>query len=69
MKAWIGTICGIIGALLVAANNGLQDIGYGFFLLGACFSLMAAIQEKHYANIALWSVFASINIFGLIKYL
>lgn len=69
MKAWIGTICGIIGALLVAANNGLQDIGYVFFLIGAIFSLLGAIQEKHAANITLWIVFASINLFGLIKYL
>ncbi len=68
MTAWIGTICGIIGALLVAANNGYQNIGYMFFLIGSWFSLMAAIKEKHIANIALWSVFASINIFGLIKY-
>ena len=68
MTSWIGTICGIIGALLVAANNGLQDVGYMFFLVGALFSLFAAIKEKHYSNIALWAVFASINIFGLIKY-
>lgn len=69
MKAWIGTVCGIIGALLVAANNGYQDIGYIFFLIGSCFSLLAAIAEKHKANITLWLVFASINVFGLIKYL
>ena len=69
MTAWIGTVFGIIGALLVAANNGLQDIGYISFLIGAVFSLAGAIKEKHAANIALWTVFASINIFGLIKYL
>ncbi len=69
MKAWIGTICGIIGALLVAANSGFQDIGYIFFLIGAFFSLMGAIEKKDKANITLWLVFASINVFGLIKYL
>jgi nicotinamide riboside transporter PnuC len=69
MIAWIGTICGIIGALLVAANNGYQDIGYIFFLIGAFFSLTAAIKEKHKANITLWLVFASINVYGLIRYL
>ena len=68
MIAWIGTICGIIGALLVAANNGHQDIGYGFFLIGSTFSLFSSIKEKHAANIALWSVFFSINIYGLTRY-
>jgi nicotinamide riboside transporter PnuC len=68
MIAWIGTICGIIGALLVAANNGHQDIGYMFFLVGAGFSLASSIKEKHKANIALWSVFFSINVYGLMRY-
>lgn len=68
MIAWIGTICGIIGALLVAANNGYQHIGYMFFLVGAGFSLGAAIKEKHAANIALWSVFFSINVYGITNY-
>lgn len=66
MTAWIGTICGIIGALLVAANT-YRDVGYMFFLIGSMFSLYAAVKEKHNANISLWLVFASINIFGLIK--
>lgn len=69
MSAWIGTVCGIIGALLVAANNGMQNIGYGFFLVGSIFSLLGAVKAKDKANITLWLVFASINIFGLVKYL
>lgn len=68
MTAWIGTICGIIGALLVAANNGMQNIGYIFFLIGSVFSLIGSIKAKDKANITLWLVFASINIFGLFKY-
>lgn len=68
MFGWIGTGFGVIGALLVAANNGFQHIGYMAFLIGSMFSLIAAIKEKHSANIVLWSVFASINIFGLVKY-
>lgn len=67
MFSWFGTVFGIIGAVLVAANAGIQNIGYMFFLIGSFFSLIAAIKEKHNANTALWFVFASINVFGLIK--
>lgn len=35
MLKWIGTICGIIGAVLVARNDGLQFAGYCFFLAGS----------------------------------
>jgi hypothetical protein len=66
MFGWFGTVFGIIGAVLVAAND-FREIGYIFFLIGSFFSLIAAIKEKHNANIALWLVFASINVFGLIK--
>jgi hypothetical protein len=68
MIAWIGTICGIVGALLVASNNGYQNVGYIFFLIGSMFSLTASIKEKHKANITLWLVFASINLYGIMNY-
>ena len=68
MIAWIGTICGIIGALLVAANNGFQNVGYIFFLVGSIFSLMTSIKEKNTSNITLWTVFLSVNLYGVTNY-
>ena len=68
MIAWIGTICGIIGALLVAANNGFQNVGYIFFLVGSIFSLMTSIKEKNTSNITLWTVFLSVYLYGLTNY-
>jgi len=50
MFGWFGTVFGIIGAVLVAAND-FREIGYIFFLIGSFFSLIAAIKEKHNANI------------------
>ena len=45
MSAWIGTICGVIGALLVAMNNGYQNIGYMFFYL---IEMRSILQIKVY---------------------
>lgn len=68
MISWIGTIFGILGALLVASNSGINDIGYIFFTLGSIFSLTNAIQKRDNSNIILWGVFLIINIFGLVGY-
>lgn len=67
--AWTGTVFGILGALLVASNTGMNDIGYIFFTVGASFSLTSAIKKRDNANITLWLVFLVINIFGLFSYI
>lgn len=66
---WAGTVFGILGAVLVASNSGVNDIGYIFFTVGALFSLSASIFKKDNASIVLWAVFLIINIFGLVSYL
>lgn len=68
MFGWIGTVFGILGAMLVASNSGVNDIGYVFFTIGSVFSLGNSIKMRDSANITLWSVFLFINIIGLIGY-
>ncbi len=68
MFAWIGTICGILGSVLVAANNGMQFVGYVAFLIGALSCLYVAVSKKDKANIILWGFFTAVNIWGLINY-
>jgi hypothetical protein len=67
--AWAGTVFGILGAVLVASNSGVSDIGYIFFTVGSIFSLTNAVKCRDNANIILWGVFLIINIFGLLSYL
>lgn len=69
MLGWTGTVFGILGAMLVASNTGLNDIGYIFFTLGSIFSLTNSIKMRDNANITLWAVFLIINIFGLTSYI
>ena len=68
MLAWIGTLCGIIGSILVAANNGLQFIGYVSFLIGAVSCLFVAYQKMDKANMTLWGFFTAVNVWGIINY-
>lgn len=68
MAAWVGTVFGVLGAILVASNSGLNDLGYSFFLVGSCFSFHNAVTKKDNANIILWGVFLLINLFGLFSY-
>ena len=68
MIGWTGTVFGILGAIFVASNSGVNDIGYIFFTLGSIFSLTNAIKIRDNANITLWGVFLLINFFGLVGY-
>ena len=68
MLAWIGTVCGILGSVLVAANNGYQFVGYVSFLIGAIACLYTSIIRKDNSGITLWGFFTAVNIWGLINY-
>lgn len=69
MIGWAGTVFGILGAMLVATNIGMNDVGYVFFTVGSVFSLGNAIAKKQNDGIVLWAVFLFINIVGLVSYL
>ena len=69
MLGGLGTVFGIMGAVLVASNIGMNDVGYIFFTIGSVFSLSSAIRRKQNDNIILWGVFLFINVIGLFSYL
>lgn len=68
MLKWIGTIAGIIGAILVAANNGYQALGYAAFLTGSVAWLAVSIKAKDTASIIQWAFFSAVNLSGIINY-
>lgn len=69
MIGWIGTVFGILGAVFVASNSGVNDIGYIFFTVGSMFSLIDSFKQKNKSAFTLWTVFFIINIFGIVSYL
>jgi len=62
----LGTICGIIGAFLVAMKFG--QFGYPFFFISSLCLLSSAIKFKQKNFIALQGVFFSANVIGLFNY-
>lgn len=66
---WAGTVFGMVGSMLVALNNGMQDIGYICFLLGAISWLYVSIKDRNNAAIIQWGFFTIVNIVGLVSYL
>lgn len=66
---WAGTIFGMIGSMLVALNNGMQDFGYICFLLGSVSWFYVSIKEKMNSAIIQWGFFTVINFVGLLSYL
>ena len=63
----IGTICGIIGAFLVAFKMG--NYGYPFFFVSSFCLMVSAIMLKQRNFIALQGVFFVANVIGLFNYL
>lgn len=63
----LGTICGIIGAFLVAMKFG--QFGYPFFFISSFCLMVSAIKQRQRNFIALQSVFFAANVIGLFNYL
>jgi nicotinamide riboside transporter PnuC len=63
----IGTVCGIIGAFLVAMKMG--EYGYPFFFVSSFCLMVSAIKLKQHNFIALQSVFFVANVIGLFNYM
>lgn len=62
----LGTVCGIIGAFLVATKFG--QYGYPFFFVSSFCLMTSAIALKQKNFIALQSVFFVANVIGLFNY-
>lgn len=68
MFKWIGTMAGILGSVLVAANNGFQVFGYIAFLTGSIAWLYSSVDSKDKAGIVQWAFFSIVNFWGIINY-
>lgn len=62
----LGTVCGIVGALLVATKHG--DYGYPFFLASSLLLLVSAVRQRQRNFIALQGVFFLTNLIGAYNY-
>lgn len=62
----LGTLCGIVGAVLVATKHG--DMGYPFFLASSVLLLGSAVRQRQGNFIALQAVYFATNLIGAYNY-
>ena len=66
---WIGSITGMIGALLLAMNNEFSKYGYIFFAISAFCLIFAFYRDRMMSMLSQQIVFLSINIYGGFQWL
>jgi hypothetical protein len=65
---FLGTITGILGAIIVASNINLNFYGFFLFLLSSIFYIIYSIETNQKNLLVLNIVFTIIDIIGMIRY-
>ena len=65
---FIGSVFGIVGAVLVALNIGINALGYLLFLVSSIAWVIFAIKTKNKHLFYMNVVFSAINTIGLLRY-
>jgi nicotinamide riboside transporter PnuC len=68
MFGWIGSITGVIGAILVAFNFEFSKFGYFFFLVSSITWAIQANKNKDKALLSINLAFTIINIIGIYRW-
>lgn len=69
MIKWIGSITGIIGALMLAMNNDLSKYGYIFFIISSMTLTYDFLRDRIQSMILNQAVYLTINIYGAYQWL
>lgn len=65
---WVGTFCGVMGAILVASNSELSKYAFPVFLLSAVLWAVVALELKDRALLMLQIAFMCVDIFGIYRW-
>lgn len=68
LLSWLGSICGIIGALLVATATNIT-LGYELFLISSISWTVVGYLAKNYSLLTMNIVFTIINMIVLYTYI
>ena len=68
LLSWLGSISGIIGALLIATATNIT-LGYEFFLFSSITWTVVGGLTKNYSLLTMNIVFTIINMIGLYTYI
>jgi len=66
---WLGTVAGILGALLIAANILISGWGFVLFLVSSLSWTAAGLVMRDRPLVALNATFTAINVLGIVRWL
>jgi hypothetical protein len=66
---WVGTIAGIIGAVLIALNIGMVGYGFLLFLISSILWAAAAAVQRESSLLVLQGAFTVINMLGIVRWM
>ena len=69
MIKWVGSITGIIGALMLALNNDYSMYGYIFFIISSLALTYEFYRDKITSMLLQQFIFLTINLLGAYKWL
>lgn len=69
IMGWIGSLFGVIGAVLLSLNTNYSGYGYVFFLISSTVLAAWSVREKHEHQLLMYVVFTCININGCYQWL
>ncbi|WP_455233360.1 hypothetical protein [Geopseudomonas aromaticivorans] len=68
LTEWLGSLCGVIGALLISANVRLSPWGWWLFLVSSVSLCLYAVMQQAWGLLLLNSCFVATNVTGLIRW-
>lgn len=65
---WVGAICGVLGALIIASNTRLSPWGWWLFLVSSLSLCGYAVLAQAWGLLLLNSCFVFTNLTGLVRW-
>ena len=65
---WTGSICGVLGAMLIASNTRLSPWGWWLFLVSSVSLSGYAVMQGAWGLLLLNACFVGTNLMGLIRW-
>src|SRR3546814_10668457 len=62
---WMGTVTGVVGAVIIAANLGMVVFGFAFFLVSSLLWSMVGWIQREVSLLVLQGPFTVINVIGI----
>jgi nicotinamide riboside transporter PnuC len=62
---WLGTVCGVAGAIMIALNLGVVAYGFALFLVSSLLWGTVALIQREPSLVVLQSVFTVVDVLGL----